>query len=82
MENEKLNIFLYNWWRSIDRSIFITTIFLLLIGCIISFGATPSIATKYNLEPNYFVKKHFIFAPFTLFFIFFVSLFSLDIKRI
>ena len=83
MENEKLNIFLYNWWRSIDRSIFITTIFLLLIGCIISFGATPSIATKYNLEPNYFVKKHFIFAPFTLFFIFFVSLFSkLGIKRL
>ena len=83
MQNEQLNIFLYNWWRSIDRKIFITTIFLILVGCIISFGATPSIAIKYGLEPYYFVKKHFIFAPLAFFFIFFISLFSrVGIKRI
>ena len=76
MQNEQLNIFLYNWWRSIDRKIFITTIFLILVGCIVSFGATPSIAIKYGLEPYYFVKKHFIFAPLAFFFIFFISLFS------
>ena len=83
MQNEQLNIFLYNWWRSIDRKIFITTTFLILVGCIVSFGATPSIAIKYSLEPYYFVKKHFIFAPFAFFFIFFISLFSrVGIKRI
>ena len=83
MQNEQLNIFLYNWWRSIDRKIFITTTFLILVGCIVSFGATPSIAIKYGLEPYYFVKKHFIFAPFAFFFIFFISLFSrVGIKRI
>ena len=83
MQNEQLNIFLYNWWRSIDRKIFITTIFLILVGCIISFGATPSIAIKYGLEPYYFVKKHFIFAPLAFFFILFISLFSrVGIKRI
>jgi len=83
MQNEQLNIFLYNWWRSIDRKIFITTIFLILVGCIISFGATPSIAIKYGLEPYYFVKKQFIFAPLAFFFIFFISLFSrVGIKRI
>ena len=83
MQNEQLNIFLYNWWRSIDRKIFITTIFLILVGCIVSFGATPSIAIKYGLEPYYFVKKQFIFAPLAFFFIFFISLFSrVGIKRI
>ena len=60
MQNDQLNIFLYNWWRSIDRNIFITTIILIVIGCLISFVATPSIAIKYNLEPYYFVKKHLI----------------------
>ena len=82
MQNEQLNIFFYNWWRSIDRKIFITTIILIFIGCLISFGATPSIAIKYGLEPYYFVKKHLIFTPVALFFIFFTSLFSkVGIKR-
>ncbi|MCH2541149.1 MAG: FtsW/RodA/SpoVE family cell cycle protein [Alphaproteobacteria bacterium] len=82
MENDQLNIFLYNWWRSIDRKIFIITILLLLIGCLISFAATPSIAIKYGLDPYYFAKKHLIFAPAAFFFIFFTSLFSrLGIKR-
>ena len=83
MQNEALNIFIYNWWRSIDRKIFLTTILIILIGCIISFAATPSIAIKYNLEPYYFVKKHLLFAPLAIFVIFFISLFSrLGIKRI
>ena len=82
MQNEQLNIFFYNWWRSIDRKIFIITIILILIGCLISFGATPSIAIKYGLEPYYFVKKHLIFTPVAFFFIFFTSLFSkVGIKR-
>ena len=82
MQKEQLNIFFYNWWRSIDRKIFITTIILILIGCLISFGATPSIAIKYGLEPYYFVKKHLIFTPVAFFFIFFTSLFSkVGIKR-
>ena len=82
MQNEQLNIFFYNWWRSIDRKIFITTIILILIGCLISFGATPSIAIKYGLEPYHFVKKHLIFTPVAFFFIFFTSLFSkVGIKR-
>ena len=83
MNNDFLNIFVYNWWRSIDRKIFLTVILILLIGCLISFIATPSIALKYNLESYYFVKRHLIFVPFSFFFIFFISLFSkLGIKRL
>ncbi len=83
MREEKLNILIYNWWRSIDRKIFIFSILLILIGCVISFAATPSIAIKYNLEEYHFVKKHLVFAPITFFFISFTSLLShIGIKRI
>ena len=83
MQNEQLNIFFYNWWRSIDRIIFINVILLILVGCLISFTVTPSIAIKYGLEPYYFAKKHLLFTPFAFFFIFFISLFSkLGVKRI
>ena len=82
MENDKLNIFFYNWWRSIDRKIFAISILLILIGCLVSFAATPSIAIKFGLEPYYFVKKHLIFTPFAFLFIFLISLFSdLGIRR-
>ena len=50
---------IYNWWRSIDRSVFVLIFFLIIIGGLISFAATPSVAQKYNLEPYFFVKKHF-----------------------
>ena len=83
MKNEQLNIFFYNWWRSIDRIVFATVIFLIVIGCLISFIATPSIAIKYGLEPYYFVKKHLVFAPLAFLSIFFVSLLSeIGIKRV
>ena len=36
-----LNKIIYNWWKSIDRTIFITTFFLIIIGALLSFAATP-----------------------------------------
>ena len=76
------NRFFYNWWRSIDRKVLICIFFLLIIGGLISFAATPAVAQKYNLDPNFFVKKHWFFIPVVLFSIFFTSLFSeLGIKR-
>ena len=76
------NRFFYNWWRSIDRKVLICIFFLIIIGGLISFAATPAVAQKYNLDPNFFVKKHWFFIPVVLFSIFFTSLFSeLGIKR-
>ena len=76
------NRFFYNWWRSIDRKVLICIFFLIIIGGLISFAATPTVAQKYNLDPNFFVKKHWFFIPVVFFFIFFTSLFSeLGIKR-
>ena len=76
------NRFFYNWWRSIDRKVLICIFFLIIIGGLISFAATPAVAQKYNLDPNFFVKKHWFFIPVVFFSIFFTSLFSeLGIKR-
>ena len=76
------NRFFYNWWRSIDRKVLICIFFLIIIGGLISFAATPTVAQKYNLDPNFFVKKHWVFILVVLFSIFFTSLFSeLGIKR-
>ena len=76
------NRFFYNWWRSIDRKVLICIFFLIIIGGLISFAATPAVAQKYNLDPNFFVKKHLVFISVVLFSIFFTSLFSeLGIKR-
>ena len=76
------NRFFYNWWRSIDRKVLICIFFLIIIGGLISFAATPAVAQKYNLDPNFFVKKHWFFISVVLFSIFFTSLFSeLGIKR-
>ena len=76
------NKFVYNWWRSIDRKVFILLFFLIIIGGLISFTATPAVAQKYNLDPYFFVKKHFFFIPIIFFLIFFTSLLSeLGIKR-
>ena len=76
------NRFFYNWWRSIDRKVLICIFFLIIIGGLISFAATPAVAQKYNLDPNFFVRKHWVFISVVLFSIFFTSLFSeLGIKR-
>ena len=73
---------IYNWWRSIDRSVFVLIFFLIIIGGLISFAATPPVAQKYNLEPYFFVKKHLFFIPLIFFFICFTSLLSdIGIKR-
>ena len=42
------NRFFYNWWRSIDRKVLICIFFLIIIGGLISFAATPTVAQKYN----------------------------------
>ena len=75
------NKFFNNWWRSIDRKVLICIFFLIIIGGLISFAATPAVAQKYNLDPNFFVKKQVslvfgaVFNDIFLFFPFFLYVF-------
>ncbi len=71
------------WWWTIDRWNLSAIFLLVLIGALLSFAASPSVADRLNLGSFYFVKRHFLMAPLALGAIFFVSMMSLqNIRRL
>lgn len=71
------------WWWTIDRWILSSIIILIVIGVILSFASTPSVATKLNLDPFYFVKRHIGLLPIAVIFMITVSFSnSLQIRRL
>ena len=48
-----------NWWRNIDKVIFILAIILLSIGIVLSLTSTTEIQ---NFSSTYFIKRHLIFS--------------------
>ena len=51
-----------NWWWTIDKPMLFGLIVLLFIGLILSFAASPATAEQLDLDSNFFVKRHAIFA--------------------
>lgn len=51
-----------NWWWTIDKPMLFGLIGLLFIGLILSFAASPATAEQLDLDSNFFVKRHAIFA--------------------
>lgn len=54
------------WWWTIDRWILSSIIVLMAIGILLSFASTPSVATRLNLDPFFFVKRHVGLLPLAL----------------
>nr|WP_316654995.1 putative lipid II flippase FtsW [uncultured Gellertiella sp.] len=50
-----------DWFWTIDRLFLATFILLMGIGFMLSFAASPAVATRINLEPFFFVKRHAAF---------------------
>lgn len=50
-----------DWFWTIDRFFLATFILLMGIGFMLSFAASPAVATRINLEPFFFVKRHAAF---------------------
>lgn len=50
-----------DWFWTIDRYFLATFILLMGIGFMLSFAASPAVATRINLEPFFFVKRHAAF---------------------
>jgi len=48
---------LSDWWFTVDRLMFFGLLLLMGAGLVLSLAASPPIATKYNLEPFYFVRR-------------------------
>src|SRR5690349_66289 len=50
-----------DWFWTIDRFFLATFILLMGLGFMLSFAASPAVATRINLEPFFFVKRHAAF---------------------
>tara|TARA_B100000161_G_scaffold263352_1_gene234592 strand:+ start:865 stop:1986 length:1122 start_codon:yes stop_codon:yes gene_type:complete len=71
----------YNWWKNIDKIIFLLIISLFLLGLFFSLVSTSIIASdKMNTNSYYFFLKHFIFVLLGLFLIIISSI--IDKERI
>ena len=71
--NPYASSYLSQWWRDIDKVLFFSFSILMILGLVLSFSATPPVATRINLAPFHFVKKQFFMLPLGLGIIFFLS---------
>ena len=51
-----------NWWWTVDRYFLAAFLILMVLGILLSFAASPSVAVRIGLEPFHFVKRQAIFA--------------------
>tara|TARA_B100000886_G_scaffold146852_1_gene99781 strand:+ start:729 stop:1838 length:1110 start_codon:yes stop_codon:yes gene_type:complete len=66
---------LYDWWKNIDKTIFLIISLLFSLGLFFSFVSTSIIASdKLNTNSYYFFLKHLIFVSIGIFLIFVLSL--------
>ena len=49
---------LSDWWFTVDRLMFFGLVLLMGAGLVLSLAASPPIASKLDLEPFYFVRRH------------------------
>lgn len=66
-----------NWWWTIDRPILAACLMLMGLGIMLSFAASPTVASKIGIADSfYFVRWHIIFSFPALFTMIFVSFFT------
>ena len=71
------------WWWTIDRWSLAIISIMIGIGVLLSFAASPPVADRLNLGTFFFVKRHILMVPPTLFVLFTISLMSpLQIRRL
>jgi cell division protein FtsW len=74
-DREKLNG-LYKWWLAIDKTVYILTVLLIMLGMIFVGVASPIIARRLEISSDLFIKKQFVFAFASVFVISFISIFN------
>ena len=67
MQGNTFRLKFVNYWRNIDRKIFISFIVLFSLGLFFSFSSTSSLAgERLNKDYYFFFSKHLIFSLFAL----------------
>jgi cell division protein FtsW len=49
------------WWWTVDRSLLVALLALMLGGIVMSLAASPPVASRLGLEPFYFVSRHVLY---------------------
>ena len=71
-----------NYWRNIDKTIFVSFLLLFALGIFFSFSSTSTLAgERLNKDYYFFFSKHLIFAIFAIFLMILISSIQLDLFK-
>jgi cell division protein FtsW len=71
-----------NYWKNIDKTIFLSFLLLFILGIFFSFASTSLLAgEKLNKDYYFFFSKHLIFAICSIFLMVFISYLQLDFLK-
>ena len=74
MQENTFKIIFINYWRNIDKKIFLCFLTLFFLGLFFSFSSTSSLAgERLNKDYYFFFSKHLIFTLFALSIMIFIS---------
>ncbi|GAB4189060.1 MAG: putative peptidoglycan glycosyltransferase FtsW [Thalassobaculales bacterium] len=60
------NSILGRWWWTVDRWALVGIGLLIAFGALLIVAASPAVAERINLDPLYFVRRHFVMLPLCL----------------
>ncbi len=52
-----------NWWWTVDKVLLSCVSILIILGMLLTFSASPAVATRIGFDNYHFIKRHFFFAP-------------------
>ena len=72
-----------NYWKNIDKAIFVSFLLLFILGIFFSFASTSLLAgEKLDKDYYFFFSKHLIFATCSIFLMIFISFIRYDLLKI
>lgn len=70
-----------NWWWTVDKVLLSLVLSLIVIGLLLTFSASPSVANRIGADSYHFVKRQMFFVPLAIVLMFFLSMQSLKTIR-
>ena len=52
-----------NWWWTVDKTLLACISILIVLGILLTFSASPAVATRIGFDSYHFIKRHLFFAP-------------------